>query len=272
MRPWRPALGRDMSGASESTPAHPLSGVDSDERYALRDPLQVRRTLQVLSDRRTLISAYLAGREPSFPTAILGMADDADWLLLDGNVRDAVNHRLQQAPHLHCIAQIERVDVRFRLYGHTLIQHQGRAAFRVPLPDSVIYRQRREFYRLETPVGESPWCVIRARADDGETAAFEFRIADISCGGLALMSADHDALFRLAQCHAHCELHLPGLPPVAVALEVRSIVRQTLANGAEALRIGMRFAIPLRSGAEAAIQRYILRIERERIARRNGLL
>ncbi|MDH5821416.1 flagellar brake protein [Luteimonas sp. RD2P54] len=260
-----------MQGCSESPSTGADAGVDPDERFALSDPLRVRQVLQSLIDGRALISAHVPGRSHAFPTAIIELGTEGDWLLLDGSAQGAINRSLREAPHLSCAGQIDRVGVRFRLCGQRQIEVDGRVAFRTPLPDAVVYLQRRELFRLETPAADPPSCLIRCRQDEGAVLEAEYRVSDISVGGIAITVLEEAIEFELRQRHRDCELRLPGMAPTAIQVEVRSVSMQTQANGAAVRRIGMAFTT-LPRGADVAIQRYILQVERQRIARRNGLL
>ena len=62
---------------------------------------------------------------------------------------------------------------------------------------------------------------------------------------------------------------MPDTTPIQVTLVVCSQIPRKQANGVEQQRVGLRFE-DLPRGADAAIQRYIFRIDRERKARLNG--
>ncbi|NZA25740.1 flagellar brake protein [Luteimonas sp. SJ-92] len=262
-----------MPGISESpSPCIEASGgADPDERFALSDPLRVRQVLQSLIDGRALITAHVPGRSHAVPTAIIELDADAGRLMLDGSAQAAVNRSIREAPHLGCTGQIDRVGVRFRLSGQQQVEIDGRVAFSTPMPATVVYLQRRELFRLEAPAADPPNCLIRHEGGQGRAREVEYRVSDISVGGLAIAVAGGAFAFELRQRHRDCELRLPGMATMAVQTEVRSVSTQTQANGIETRRVGMAFTI-LPRGADVAIQRYILQVERQRIARRNGLL
>ena len=87
----------------------------ADDRYLVRNPRQIRQVLQALIDQRSLINAHLGGRDQSFPTAILELDEDEDMLLLDGSPSEPANRAAEEAGHLLCFAQLDKVMVRFRL-------------------------------------------------------------------------------------------------------------------------------------------------------------
>jgi len=248
---------------------------DGDERYLVRNARQVRALLRGLIDQRSLVSAHIGGRDQSFPSAVLEVDEEAETLLLDGSPNEGANRAAAEASHLLCFAQLDRVRVRFRLDQVERIEHQGHVAFRAPIPSSLYHQQRREHYRLETPITDSPVCQIPVDGvdEDGAPIAGEplrLRVIDISGGGLAVSLPVGAPLLQIGHVYRRCELQLPDHPPIGIALAVCSQSRQTLPNGAESYRAGLRYE-ELPRGADEAIQRYIFRIERQRNARKSGV-
>lgn len=246
---------------------------EGDDRYLVRNRRQVRGLLRALIDQRSLVSAHIGGRDQSFPSAVLEVNEDEDWLLLDGSPNEASNRAAAAATHLLCFAQLEKVRIRFRLDHVERIEHEGHIAFRAPMPASIYHLQRREHYRLETPITHSPTCVIGFDPEpDGEPARepLHLRVIDISGGGLAVSLPADSALLEVGHIYRHCQLHLPDQGPLPVALAICSRARLTLPNGVESFRVGARFE-EMPRGADEAIQRYIFRVDRQRNARKSGV-
>ncbi len=248
----------------EKTPAAHEASDEQDERYLVRNPRQIRQLLQAMIDQRSLINAHLAGREQSFPTAILELDDDE--VLIDGSPSESANAAAEAAPHLLCFAQLERVTVRFRLDGLVRVRNGVHTAFRADVPEEMVHLQRRELYRLETPVTDSPTCHV-PRGENGEGASF--RVLDISGGGISLALPADQHVFSMQQRYPGCQLALPDAPPMTVTLVACNVRTQVMPNGVEIQRVGLRFD-DMPRGGDAAIQRYIFRIERQRSARKNG--
>ncbi|WP_303639048.1 flagellar brake protein [Stenotrophomonas tuberculopleuritidis] len=240
----------------------------ADERFLVRNPRQLRQLLRSLIDQRSLINAHIDGRDRSFPTALLDLDEDDDVLLLDGSPQEAANRAAEQADHLLCFAQLERVLVRFRLHGLQRIDNDGHVAFRAALPEELVHLQRRELYRLETPITDSPQLLLPA--GEARAEALSMRVVDISGGGLAVTVPSDSALFSLQKRYP-AQLSMPDGPDLQIELVVCNLLPQRLPNGTEVKRVGMRFET-LPRGADSAIQRYIFRVDRQRKARKNGEL
>lgn len=238
----------------------------ADDRYLVRNPRQIRQLLQALIDQRSLINAHLGGRDQSFPTAILELDEDEDMLLLDGSPSEPANRAAEEAGHLLCFAQLDKVMVRFRLDHLERVGSTHHVAFRVAFPSELVHLQRRELYRLETPITDSPQLLLPINEDRSE--ALSLRVVDISGGGLAVTVPVDCNVFAL-QKRYDARLDMPEGGPLQIALIVCNQLAVKLPNGVEMKRVGMRFD-SLPRGGDSAIQRYIFRIDRQRSARKNG--
>jgi c-di-GMP-binding flagellar brake protein YcgR len=235
-------------------------------RYLVRNPRQIRQLLQALIDQRSLINAHLGGRDQSFPTAILELDEDDDMLLLDGSPSEPANRAAEEAGHLLCFAQLDKVMVRFRLDHLERVGSTHHVAFRVAFPSELVHLQRRELYRLETPITDSPQLLFPINED--RTEALSLRVVDISGGGLAVTVPVDCNVFAL-QKRYEARLDVPEGGQLQIGLIVCNQLAVKLPNGVEMKRVGMRFDT-LPRGGDSAIQRYIFRIDRQRSARKNG--
>ena len=249
----------------ESTETSPFfeGNLYADEKYMVRNPRQIRMLLQSMADQLAVVTLHPDGREQSYPSAVLEL--DSDTLVLDGNPIPSANHAIAEASFLLCFAQVDKVMVRFRLEQVRMSGDGGRTVFSAALPSEAYHLQRRELYRLETPVADSPWCVLPS-PDPEDLQPLRTRLVDISSGGGAILLPPELNLLRLQQRYSGCELQLPDTAPITLTLAVCSQLLRKQPNGVEQLRVGLRFE-DLPRGADSLIQRYIFRVDRERKAR-----
>ncbi|AWI75219.1 MAG: flagellar brake protein [Azoarcus sp.] len=242
---------------------------DEEEKYLLQSPREIRQLLTSLVTGRALVSAQLTPGNQSFLTAVLGLADDDTALLLDGSTDESINTRIEQAAQITCITQLHNIRIQFQVENPARIQVDGRPAFRALLPDSVLRLQRREFYRLQTPVTQSVICELPIAGGTGGGMPVEVRIIDISSGGIAIAVPPSDFVFEPHMEFPGCTLRLPEAEPIRTRLVVRNLFRLVNRNGIEMQRAGCEF-LDLPRNADSIIQRYILKIERTRNARERG--
>lgn len=256
---------QDRAEGSEPDRIQPLptEGLD---KYLLHGPRQIRQLLQSLSEAHALVSVHLTPGRESFLSAIVSLADDESAVYLDACIDEGTNRRATQARKLLCVTQLERIRIQFSLEAAALATLDGRTALRAPLPAQMLRLQRRESYRLHVPLSHEARCAL-PRPDGGPR--LPVRIIDIGAGGIAFHLAPDAPHVELGMELAGCLLTLPDVEPMVVALEVRNVTTQPSRSGNDNLRVGCRFAA-LPRGADTAIQRYILRTERELNARERG--
>lgn len=245
-------------------PAQPPADFHADERFVVRDAREIRALMQALIDQRATLSAHPDGRGQSFPSAVLEFGEGG--LLLDGSPFPAINRRASEAAFFLCFAQVDKVQLRFRVERPRQEEQDGYVAFRAPMPAELYHLQRRELYRVAPSLDDAPWCRI-PDPEGGEPQ--RLRVVDISAGGVAVMMPAGQTLFALEERHHGCVLELSDGSEIRLTLRVRNLVPRQRPDGSEQLRVGLRFE-DLPRGADAEIQRYIFNIERRRNARMSG--
>jgi c-di-GMP-binding flagellar brake protein YcgR len=98
-----------------------------------------------------------------------------------------------------------------------------------------------------------------------------FPLADISCGGIAVLDNKQILGNNAGDTFAGCRLDLPEIGPVMTSLQIRNSLDMTLLNNKTNRRLGCAF-VDISRGNLAAVQRYITKLERERNARMAGLV
>jgi c-di-GMP-binding flagellar brake protein YcgR len=248
-----------------------LIHAEDEAKYLLRDSREILAILKHIVAARALVSARLAPGRESYLSALIAVDDREDGVLLDASADPVQNERILRAEALDCVTQLEKVRIQFMLKNPRLVAEGGSPGFRCSLPDSLLRLQRREFYRLQTPLAHSITCTLAMPQADGSRRNTELRILDISGGGVAIAVPPVGVRFEPGTEFANCLLNLPDGPPIPARLIVRNLFRITNRSGAELRRAGCEFA-DMPRGAEDAIQRYILKVERVRIEGYRGRL
>ena len=227
--------------------------------------LPILRNLQSAVDR---ITVYFNEGRDFLLTAIIAI--DEDSVTLDFGASEEMNRRALEADKVFCVARHEKVRIQFVLHGLRQVEYQGRPAFRAPLPDDLLRLQRREYYRLATPIANPLKCLIPVTAEDGATTEIEVRVADVSGGGLAFTQPTEGVVFTKDMRLANCRVELPEVGTLVATLQVRGVFEVTLRSGGKATRVGCQF-VRLPGPMLTLVQRYIIKVERERQARDSGI-
>ena len=236
---------------------------DDGGRFAVSEPLEVSQILQNLARRAVLLTADLDGGG-FFLTSIVAVDAAAGQMWLDTAPSDTQVEHVLRASRVMCTGSLEKVQIQFSCSGIAADEYDGRPAFRVALPGTLSRLQRREHFRIQTPIVAPLKCIVTV-VRDGRPARVELIISDISCGGLALVIPPGQ--FEPAQGESYaCTIVLPGAGAVNTALEAHHAHIQKGAHGKETTRCGFSFINPP-GPMVTAIQRYILNLERERRAK-----
>jgi flagellar brake protein len=262
-------MNHQTHAASGATGSHePLLEPADYSEYLLHgksEILFVLRGIMASTDRITI--NFNEGRDFLLSAVI---AVDDDGLTLDYGSTHEMNQKALKADKVFCITRHEKVRIQFVLRGLRQIDYQGRPAFRAALPDSVLRLQRREYYRLTTPIVNPLKCQIPITQADGSSSTILVNIVDISGGGIAIMVPPPDVPFETGAKLANCKIDLPEVGTLIATLQVRSIFDVTLRSGTQVKRAGCQF-VKLPGPMLTLVQRYIIKVERERKARESGM-
>jgi len=237
-------------------------------QYLLHSKNEIQFILRAILTQAARITVYFNQGKDFLLTAILAVDDKG--LVLDYGSSGEMNRRALAADRLFCVASLDRVRVQFILQGVRRIEYEGRPAFAAALPDTLLRLQRREYYRLTTPVARPLKCRIPTMRADGTKETMDVTVVDISGGGLAVVAPPEGVAFEPGMEFPNCRVELPEVGILVATLEVRNRFEVTLRSGARVTRSGCQFA-NLPGPMLTLVQRYIIKVERERKARESGL-
>ena len=259
-----------------STPSAPrksaLEAETDYSKYEIRSKVEILYLLRRMLNDGSLITVYFNLGKDFLLTSLVDVAEDGKTMVLDLGSNSEMNRRAVEADKLICVSTLGKVKIQFTLAGAERRIYDKRDAFFCAVPDSLVRVQRREYYRLATPLGNPLSCQIPIPADAGGPARnLEAIIVDISGGGMAVMVPPDDVHFQPDAEFANCRIDLPEVGSIIATLRVHNLYDVSLTNGKTSKRSGCQF-VKLPGAMVSLIQRYIFKVERERKAREAGLL
>lgn len=253
----------------EEVKAHSeLLRTDEYSEYLLHSPREIMALLRQVTEHGDLITIYFNEGKDFLLTTLIQY--DENHIYLDKGSSSEMNRKALDAPKLFCVTRHAKVKLQFLLQGVEEVALSGSKVFRAALPETILRLQRREFYRLSTPITRPLICHVPIRFADGRIENVDVNVVDISAGGVAMLAPPEGIAFEEEMEFPNCALELPEMGVITATLQVRSIFETTLRNGSRLKRAGCSF-INIPPAAQNMIQRYIIRIERERKARESGL-
>lgn len=255
---------------SETARSHlELEEADAYSQYLLHSPTEIAFVLRTAMQKGCMLTVYFDMGQSFFLTSLINVGPKG--ILLDYGSDEDTNRRALKATRLICTTSVDKVKVQFALDGLTLLKHEGSPAFFSELPENLLRLQRREYFRVSTPIATPLICTVPLTAEDGSQTLLQTSLLDISAGGMGLMvSMEQAPLFSRGTLFKDCELGLPDDGKIKLNLEVRNSFEVTTRSGNHYVRVGCEF-INLPGLLLTMIQRYITRLERERKARMSGL-
>ena len=244
---------------------------DDDSKYLLHSKKEILFILRAMRDKGDLVTVYFNQGNDFLLTTLLAVSAEGNTLLLDPGSNAEMNRKALAADKLIFVATHDKVKIQFTVRRLDKAEYEGREAFRAAIPGELLRLQRREFYRLTTPIAHPLRCLIPVRLADGKRSTIETTVIDISGGGLGVMAPPEGLEFETDHLFENCRIELPDVGTVLATLRVRNIFEFTQRSGARSKRAGCEF-IDLSGQMLTLIQRYIIRVERERKARETGML
>lgn len=241
-----------------------------DDPFLITSELEIRSVLRSIQRSGSLVRMYARGNpDLSIMTTILGLDEATQRLIVDCSPNDELNANLVHAPAVVFDTQVDHVSIHFTAAGLQYTSHDQLPALSLPYPKDLRRLQRREYYRVDVPLGEPLSCVVPYIEPGKPLRRTEIRIRDLSLGGLALIDGDTQLPQQAGHTFRNVLLRLPETGEVTVDLVVLRVHTVVLPNKKEIVELGCRFD-GLSNADATLIQHYIGRLERRLNAKRRG--
>jgi c-di-GMP-binding flagellar brake protein YcgR len=241
---------------------------DQYSEYLLTNRNEMFAVCRGLVDHVSLISMIFNGGRDIVLTTLIAYGENG--LLFDFGASADTNDAALKADKLFCAGQLDKVEIQFILRGVRKMIVDGRPVFHAQLPESILRLQRREYFRLLTPIVNPLRCKLRIVDDSGNPLALSAQVVDISVGGVCLGGLPAGQGLETGQRFSNAEIAIAEGESLAATLELRWVT-EVAVRGGRSSRAGFQF-VGLPQAKSAQIQRYITRMERERKARETGQL
>jgi flagellar brake protein len=231
---------------------------ERDEKYSISSPKEIKFVMHYIAEKGSRVALYYGNTNDFILTTLLAVDDTGMWLEQSQN--DSDNRYVTESNKLTFVSSHFQIKVQFSVSQVHSAMYQGRPAFYLPLPDRLYRLQRREYYRLMTPVTNPLHCVI-TKEPSPVIKLREFIIMDISCGGVGLTCTETDAELAPGQSYSDCQIELPDLGTIRGTIEVKNLVVLPSKSGNAHKRAGCEFK-NLDGASIILLQRYITNMQR----------
>jgi c-di-GMP-binding flagellar brake protein YcgR len=230
------------------------------ERFKVDHAGEIERILSGVMAKRALVTAYSENNRDFLVTSLVAVDMPGKAIYLGAGNDPVLNEALVSSKVVSFNTAHDQVRVLFTTPGLTLTTLEGEPVLKAEMPKELLRFQRREYYRLPTPMTNPVKCLIEVK-----NSILETTVLDISIGGVGVLAYTEDLGLREGDTYHGCRLSLPDAGSYLVSLHIRAIYEPVERNGVVTRRLGCQF-IDLAPSVETDIQRYIIRVERERRA------
>ena len=237
--------------------------ISSDDvgRFLVDSKKEVAFILRAIGQKGEGITAHFSHGSDFILTSIIHVDADSDTIILDYGANEVLNRKILEARKIIFITAQDKVRIQFTGDHIEKTHYEGRPAFKINLPESLIKLQRREYFRLAAPISRPLICTFPLEGGN----KLGLTIADISIGGIGVIVPPTTVKFEIGALYRGCHFSLPEIGTIVAALQICNAFEVTMKNGARTMRAGCMF-VNLPGTMQSMIQRYIIKLERERRA------
>lgn len=256
------------SNVAAQASAIELLSDDQYSKYMLQSKNEMMPVMRGLMDSVSQVTMFFNEGRDMVLTSVVSCSDTG--IVLDYGPSNELNRKAMEANKLFCVTQLDKVKIQFVLHGLGKTEDSGRPAFKAAWPNSMMRLQRREYFRLTLPLTRPLKCTLTVSAPSGSKLPLECQVADISGGGMGLVGLRVDTPLEPDMELPLTRLELPEVGIITGKLKICSVTEVTNRMGLKSKRAGCEF-VALSGTMQTLIQRYIIKVERERKARETGM-
>ncbi len=239
-----------------------FSKEEREENFRIYSEIDIQFILRGIMQSNSLITLYLGHGSSFILTSILSIDADKKEMIIDYGTNEKISQQALHSKELSFVTTQNKIKIEFTCTRIKSIEFEGKKAFSVNIPQSLLRIQRRDNFRISTPITKPIKCIIPIVIEDKSMKA-EITLLDISCGGIGAIDQSTIINFEPGTIYNNCQIALPEIGIVNTTIKVKNTYAMKLHSGDTYQRIGCEF-IGLPAKTEAMIQRYIVKQEQIR--------
>jgi len=227
-----------------------IDNIENMEHYMLSGRGEIMQKLRQLGKKNSLISIHFNNQ--SMLSTVVDVLADKNLLVLDYGGNEELNQKLLKHDRGIVKTDYDGITAQFTITDIRKARLHGKPSFACALPESVLWVQRREFYRVRIPLSENVTCEL----NHGDDHIKEYPVLDISTGGIALFDKDDELDLEPGNIFHNCKLNLGEHGSTTINLEIRNHILKNQNDPSEGNRCGCGF-LNLTGDFESTVQKFI---------------
>ena len=233
-----------------TTDTKTIDNIENIDDYILSGRSEIMQKLRSLGKKRSLMTIHFENQ--SMLSTVVDVLADKDLLVLDYGSNEKLNQKLIQSSKAIVKTDYNGITAQFTITNIQKARLKGQSSFACSLPETVLWVQRREFYRVRVPLSENVTCEIV----HSNNIHVEYRVLDISTGGIALFDPDGELELEPGHLFEGCKLTLGKHKTTYINLEIQNNMLVDSEDPSKGTRCGCAF-IDISSDFEVSLQKFI---------------
>lgn len=227
-------------------------------RYRLDSQVEIIALLRSLQDERSQVVLHFS-EHGYILSRVLDVEPQSGRLVLDFGPDQKANDALIAAGQAVAETNLHQVSIQFEVNAFRGVTLPDGPALEAALPECMLRLQRRETFRVPTPVVQPVTLLVPKQERCPRDV--RMRIVDISAGGVGVVCDPAQFQPESGMVLRDCQIVLPDVGLLVADIEVRHVLPHRDGNK-EQWQCGMRF-LALPPQMASFVQRFVMQLERE---------
>lgn len=228
--------------------------IENLEHCMLHGRSEIMQKLRQLGKKNSLVTLHFD--DDSMLSTVIDVLADRNLLVLDYGANEKLNQKLIKHNRAVVKTDYDGIVAQFSIKDIRKARLQGKPTFACSLPESILWLQRRDAYRVKIPLSEKVTCEVI----HGDDQSVIYPVLDISGGGIGLFDANDELELEPGNVFNNCKLSLGKYDSAYIDLEIRNHLVINPQNPSAGHRCGCAF-LNLSSNFEASMQKFINMVE-----------
>jgi flagellar brake protein len=232
--------------------------MEYESAFLIRSPDKIVNKLSILLKNKCLLSVFFGENNDSFITTILDIYVNNGYITFYHGPKEDLVEQLINSENITFKTEYLGIKVVFEATKLAKVKHQGLAVFVIPIPDSMLWIEARDFYRFKSPISKSSYCQVTLK--DREPVSL--KLYDLSLVGFSMLndSKEISDVMALDMNFEQCKLLLAdtGEDTVSFKIKRKNIINIGNLNRIE--KIGCKFT-KIAPEFEKIIRHYMLSVK-----------
>lgn len=229
-----------MSGNNQFDGVIELSPEIEDNKFRVSSKPAIQSILGAVKQRNILVALHFGHNNDYILTSILAINPELQRIVVDFGEAEKLSKIALDTKEITFVTSQEQSKIQFTCTGIKKIQFEGRNAFSIELPESILHIKKRQYYQITKPSSTKLKCIVPL-PNEYHSNSTEIIVHDISCGGITLIEQDSLVNFECGEVYKNCQIDLPGVGTLNIEIRVKNTYKVTLDNGLICKHAGCEF-------------------------------